>query len=199
MKETSSALTKFGIIKRAVVAVLLALMILLFVVLPAEYGIDPTGFGQALGLKDISTDKIVRVINNEQVSEQSVDQTPKSTTYHASYEQEANFLTVELELEPFGQIEYKLNAEKGTRLIYQWQSDGGTVYADLHGHTEGENTVVQYLETPEGTGESGEWITPFAGEHGWYFLNFEERTVTVSLKVGGQILSDQLINLGPQL
>jgi hypothetical protein len=45
--------TSGQLLRSTVIAVITAGVLLITIVLPAEYGIDPTGVGQALGLKQM--------------------------------------------------------------------------------------------------------------------------------------------------
>ena len=47
------------LIKSTVMAVLVAILFLLVAILPAEYGIDPTGVGKILGLTKMGEIKVV--------------------------------------------------------------------------------------------------------------------------------------------
>ena len=45
---------------------------------------------------------------------------------------------------------------------------------------------VRYIEHQEGTtSDSGSLVSPFDGEHGWYWLNLSDAPVTVTLTVSG--------------
>ncbi len=46
------------LIRSTVIAILVALFILFAFVLPAEYGIDPTGIGNVIGLKEMGRIKV---------------------------------------------------------------------------------------------------------------------------------------------
>ena len=69
-------------------------------------------------------------------------------------------------------------------------SEGG-VYFDLHGHPGKENRdqfPERFFETyATGIQTSGSGIVDpgISGYHGWFFLNLEERPVTVRLTVSG--------------
>ena len=53
---------------------------------------------------------------------------------------------------------------------------------------------MRYVEEQETAGGNGSLTAPFAGEHGWYWLNFNEFPVTVTLTVTGYF--DFLIDYG---
>ena len=53
---------------------------------------------------------------------------------------------------------------------------------------------MRYKEEDEGTGGNGSVTAAFTGEHGWYWLNYNEFDVTVSLTVSGYF--DELVDYG---
>ena len=71
--------------------------------------------------------------------------------------------------------------------VYSWSVDQGTVYSDFHGHTPeaGQGFFVRYIEHQDTTGGNGSLVAPFDGEHGWYWLNYNDFPVTVTLTVTG--------------
>ena len=53
---------------------------------------------------------------------------------------------------------------------------------------------MRYEEHQEGSGNDGSLVAPFAGEHGWYWLNYNEYPVVVTLTVEGYF--DDIIDYG---
>jgi hypothetical protein len=54
---------------------------------------------------------------------------------------------------------------------------------------------VRYLEAKDGIAEdSGSLVAPFAGEHGWYWVNIGDDPVTITLQVSGYY--DEMKNYG---
>ena len=72
-------------------------------------------------------------------------------------------------------------------IVYSWAVDRGDIYVDYHGHDVSfdPDFFVRYREQQEGTGGSGSLVAPFYGEHGWYWLNYNEYDVVVTLTVTG--------------
>ncbi len=82
-------------------------------------------------------------------------------------------------------------------MVYSWQVEGdGKVYVDFHGHdpAKGDNFWVRYEEADGISGRSGSLVAPFAGEHGWYWLNVGEEPITIKLTVTGY--QEKLIDYG---
>ena len=147
MAEMNLQTSKSSLIKSLVAAIVIAVVLLFVVVLPAEYGVDQTGLGSVLGLKDLSNDQRIQIINNPLTE----DDQAATTLFHALFEEPLEFHDVTIELVPFGQAEYKFHMSEDTTLAYHWQTDGGMIYADAHGHkmVGDEELVVQYLDTQE--------------------------------------------------
>ena len=95
-----------------------------------------------------------------------------------------------------GETEVKVKMQAGKVVVFSWQTDQGKIYVDHHGHDPsfGPDFFVRFVEEQETAGGNGSLTAPFAGEHGWYWLNFNEFPVTVTLTVTGYF--DFLIDYG---
>ena len=77
---------------------------------------------------------------------------------------------------------------EGKMIVYDWRVDRGELYSDFHGHNPdfGDDFWVRYREDQQGAASgSGSLVAPFAGEHGWYWVNINDHPVTVTLTVTG--------------
>jgi hypothetical protein len=85
---------------------------------------------------------------------------------------------------------------EGKVILYRWSVDRGDIYSDFHGHDPAVSSDfwVRYQEHQEGSGGNGSLVAPFGGEHGWYWLNYNEFPVTVTLTVTGYY--DDIIDYG---
>lgn len=176
-------------------AIIGAAMLLVLVVLPAEYGIDPTGIGGAMGLTAISapTKKLeVRDVvgGNEKVREiavpdpgQPIPLPNPAVIQLKQVDPPTRSLTVVLQ--PDQQTEIKAIMDSAQVILYSWKADG-EVYTDFHGHdpSMGEG-FVRYEEQQTGHEGHGSLVAPFSGEHGWYWLSLSDKPVTITLKVTG--------------
>ncbi|MBN1238625.1 MAG: hypothetical protein JXB36_08980 [Gammaproteobacteria bacterium] len=181
----------------ALVAVVAAAVVLVAFVLPAEYGVDPLGIGRALGLTALEqparTIEIVDVVGgNEQVVEAEIPDFGEpvplpNPAVHQAQAEPAGTETLEITIPPEGETEVKLWMDTSKSVVYSWSVDRGTIYSDFHGHTPdaGPNFFVRYIEHQETNGGNGSLAAPFAGEHGWYWLNYNDFPVTVTLSVTG--------------
>ena len=180
-----------------VVAVVVAALLLVTIVLPAEYAVDPTGIGRALGLTAMSeparTIEITDVLGgNERVQEVEIPDVGEpvplpNPAIHQEEEQPAQTRTLQITIPPEQETEIKTVLRKGKVVVYSWQVDRGTVYCDYHGHDPavGGDFFVRYREQDEGASANGSLVAPFDGEHGWYWLNYNDFPVTITLTVTG--------------
>ncbi|NOR80811.1 MAG: hypothetical protein GQ529_08265 [Methyloprofundus sp.] len=153
-------------------AVLLAFFILLAFVGPAEYAIDPTGLGKALGLTALA---------------KPVQQNTKTVVACPVGEQLAIWQDIVMITVPAKSgLEYKFYINQGAEIAYQWTADGTDLYFDFHGEPAGNKTgyFKSYRETTASQSE-GTLVAPFTGTHGWYWKNESDNAVRITLKTKG--------------
>jgi hypothetical protein len=156
------------LIKATIVAVFIAVIIFLTVVLPAEYGIDPTGAGKALGLTVLS----------ESVAPEIVQ------TQISVYELQENEAIIVVPANKG--VEYKFTMEKHANLTYEWSSEGTILHFDFHGEPKGDTTgYFESYTLADSSQMKGSMTVPFDGVHGWYWKNNTDKDVTVNLKTKG--------------
>lgn len=198
----STAPSRRGLIRSALVALVAAVAVIVFFVMPAEYGTDPTGVGAKLGLLDLAatTDDssepsggVRQVVGTypgipEQFDfyEPEVLGEPFSKTQDVAFR--TDVLTIDLDVGE--QVEYKAIMHQGDTIVYAWSVDDGAVYTDFHADP-GENAegypdqyYIRYRES-ETAQSAGSLVAPFDGNHGWYWLNIEEHPVRITLKLTG--------------
>jgi hypothetical protein len=186
------------IARSVVIAVVVAAVILVTAVLPAEYGIDPTGIGRALGLTELNAAptrsfEVKDVLaGNAGVREVEVpdfnDPVPlPNPAVHQSEDRAIETRTMTITLPPDGETEIKTVLRESKVVVYHWETDRGAIYCDLHGHDPeaGSEFFVRYREDQEGSNVTGSLVAPFGGEHGWYWLNYNDFPVTITLTVTG--------------
>jgi hypothetical protein len=99
---------------------------------------------------------------------------------------------IDIALEPFDELEYKLDLREGQAIVYHWEAlelpDPQLLYAEFHGHTErvggAPGTLMYYRKATGGT-ESGTLVAPFTGIHGWYLKSSHDQPLVVRLTVAG--------------
>jgi hypothetical protein len=165
-------------------AAIAAVAILTLFVLPAEYGIDPTGVGGALGLTGMVAAKpdAPQAAATPVATAQALP-TGASIARTGTLRQDSMTIT----LEPHSGQEVKAHMQAGDSFVFGWSTTGGPVKVDMHGEkpdaAEGEFT--SYWEEREQTSAQGNFTAPFAGTHGWYWRNKGDTPVTVTVKTTG--------------
>jgi hypothetical protein len=154
------------------IAVGLAGVLLVTVVLPAEYGIDPTGFGRLTGIDDLSEGGGSDVGRSGVVSRVE-DGPPRNHTFS-------------FELAGLQDDEYKLHMLANQSILYTWTSTG-PVNFDFHGDPDRPSRPGEFssYEDAQDDSRSGSFQAPFDGRHGWYFQNVGGQPVTITLEVWG--------------
>jgi len=176
-------------------ALLVATVIVVCFVMPAEYRIDPTGIGRLTG--------VIRLAGAKTVSASEVQAPPDASGatgaavryYDAGYR--ADFVDIPLRSGemaiPGSELEYKVRMKAGQTLAYSWTVVGienpEEFYFDFHGEAPAkepgaEATVVEYRQAT-GTASSGTLVAPFDGVFGWYLQNQSVKPVVVHLKISG--------------
>lgn len=194
--------TRSGLAKGAFWTFVGAIVVTVLIILPAEYGIDPTGLGGKIGLTrlagvsapDIDTEPRIVEGAFPQVSpddefdfyEPETLGDPFSRTHDRPFRTESMLI----DLAMYEQVEVKAVMQQGDALIYSWKLvEGEVVYSDFHADPlEVENYPelywIRYLER-EGAEASGSLVAPYYGNHGWYWLNIEENPIKIELEVSG--------------
>ena len=204
MNQPEHTPTRGTLVKSVAAALVAALVAFVLFVLPAEYGRDPTGVGALLGLNQLAAveddddhdDEPLRTVvgtypglpnpDSFDYFEPEVFGEPFSKGHGNPFRED----TFTIELDVSEQVEYKAIMERGDALLYTWSVNSATVYTDFHadpgadaeGYPEGYFIRYRESETAE---DAGSLVAPFAGYHGWYWLNIEEEPVTITLQVAG--------------
>ncbi len=189
------------LIKSTILAALAAGVLLVTVVMPAEYGIDPTGIGKMVGLKkmgDIKT-SLAKDAAAEAAKEQAVAANPapieplitkpvaeimppsavKVATTTQSHEK---IFT----LAPDAWTEIKLKMNKGAKADFVWFTDGGKANFDTHADSKTLN--IDYHNYAKGSKirDKGVLEAEFDGSHGWFWRNRSGKAMTVTLQTSGE-------------
>lgn len=183
------------LIKATVIAVSAATAILITAVLPAEYGIDPTGLGKTMGLTALSAantqsanmsnsvadnSSIVPAVVTGKVGEQPAMAAVSKTTM--PYRSDEHSLT----LQPNEGAEIKALLRKGEQFVFSWATDGSKVNFDMHGEPPNAgDEFTSYWKGRQQASAQGTFIAPFDGTHGWYWRNRGDKAVTIKVKVSG--------------
>lgn len=189
------------LLKSTLGAIIIASVILVVAVLPAEYGIDPTGLGATLGLtqmgeiknqlnKEAQSETAPPEIINSKPPEQTIiadiqTLTTETVTTEPAPAPVVNRDSTEVTLAPGEAAEIKLVMNKGDTVNYNWIVNTGHVNYDTHGDKPGVN-YHNYTKGKAVKSDTGALIAAFDGKHGWFWRNRSDKTVTVTLTVTGQ-------------
>ena len=144
------------------VALLVAALLLVAVVLPAEYGIDLIGAGAVLGLLGLAQEQPIALQD-------------------AEYRLDEASLTVG----PGGWLEYTYRMEAGATMLFSWQASGPLSY-NFHSAPDGAPPgYAESFDAQENDRAYGAYTAPFTGVHGWYWENGTAEPVTISFWTAG--------------
>lgn len=196
------------LIRSTILALFIAAGLLVTVVLPAEYGIDPSGAGRALGLTEMGQIKVSLAKEAALVSAPAVPALPTTLSVAApaivptlpvpvhvpedvppapAPAPTTNSHETAVSLKPGEGKEIKLVMREGAKARYSWSTDRGVVNYDMH--ADSVNPPRDYHGYTKGTGvgsDKGELVAAFEGSHGWFWRNRTEHDVVVTLKTEGE-------------
>lgn len=194
------------------IAAVIASALLVLVVLPAEYGVDPTGAGSLLGLTEMGRIKVQLAAEAEADAaadasavsgENGTPQGPSSAeqplavaplsaepqsqaaaTPPVDQPSQAWSDTTMINLAPDDGYEVKLVMDKGATTRFEWFTNGPKVNYDTHGDGAG----INYHGYGKGTNvdrQAGELTAAFTGSHGWFWRNRSGQPVTITVRTAG--------------
>jgi len=170
------------LIKATLIAFVVAILLLVTTILPAEYAIDPTGMGEKMGLTMLSSAEAKEAENSGKPSsllDTSLGPVWKNETAYRTD-------TTQLTLQPGQGAEIKSKMKSGDNFVFSWKIDGGVVSFDMHGEPPNAgNEFTSYWVGRNQSTASGSFDAPFEGTHGWYWKNSGPTPVTVHLTLSG--------------
>jgi len=199
-----------SLIKATIAAAALGGVLLVTTVLPAEYGIDPTGLGKAMGLTQLnsstkSTPPVPATVvtatppavNAVAAAVAAVSAAASTPTVETDNDDENSPVrkrdsayqtrTMTLSLAPGQGTEIKAVMEAGERFVFNWKTEGGAVNFDMHGEPPNakRNEFTSYWFARNQRHASGSFTAPFKGTHGWYWRNRGTKPVKVNVSLSG--------------
>lgn len=199
------------LIRSTIIAAIVALVLLVTVVMPAEYAMDPTGVGRLLGLTEMG--EIKEQLADEAAADEAAQLTavpaatqepsaepvapaqqtaavpepqtelPVATPAPAVAAQSEWQDEVRVVLTPGEGTEYKLTMKEGATASFHWVTEGGPVNFDTHGDGGGQS--ISYVKGRGVAEDKGELEAAFTGNHGWFFRNRTSNDVTLVLRTRG--------------
>jgi hypothetical protein len=207
MNDTSNPKAEKGpsratIAKGAVWTFVGAAVVTVLFILPAEYGVDPTGLGEKIGLTRLAAVSAPEMDTEPRIVEGRFPDIPAEEDFDfyepetlgdpfsRSHDKPFRTDTILVPIDAYEQVEVKTTMKQGDALVYSWKLiDGSVVYADFHADPHQvelypEQYWIRYQES-ETDSASGSIVAPFDGNHGWYWLNIEEEPIKIELTVSG--------------
>ncbi|MBX9873443.1 MAG: transmembrane anchor protein [Bosea sp.] len=200
------------LLRSTAIAIVTAAGILVTIVLPAEYAIDPTGIGRMLKLTEMGEIKTQLATEAEADRLKDGQTAPVQTPLTSTTPDRRSSLWITLAgvfvtsaragdridvaqadktdetvitLEPTKGVEYKLTMAKGAQVTFDWSVKDGVVNYDMHG-TPGPGAKEKSYKTGRAVaGDTGVLTAEFDGGHGWFWRNRGTKPVTITLRTKG--------------
>jgi hypothetical protein len=212
MTETAPTIatppSRMKLLVGSAVALAAAAVGLVVFVLPAEYGIDPTGAGEALGITQLSqageeniylkrgqarTNVLFPLDAAAKVDEATLrkimtDNGLAATTLPIRSDR------FEVELLPYEGIELKYVLAEGAPMIFSWRGTG-EVNVDMHSHPfEGGVDATESFVITDTPSQTAAYVAPFTGIHGWYWQNRTLETIKLTLDATGAFTGSKIFD-----
>jgi len=182
------------------VAIAVAAVAMIFFVLPAELGIDLTGFGEKTGLTGLAQGSSTNIYlerglkrknvvfplaGGASASEATLRSTlaakgiaiPAGATFEADH--------WDYELLPYASIEMKYRLAQGQPMIFAWHAPVPLHY-DMHSVPDaGGNPATESFAISDAPAQTAVYVAPFTGIHGWFWQNQTLNPVTVTIDATG--------------
>lgn len=194
-------LSKKKLVKAIFIGLAIGAIVLVCGIMPAEYGIDPTGAGKLFGFSRLyvpeqSAGSGAPIGNYPLIKLEDAGSGPEvprpveadNPPPKKQYDERMDSVQV---IVPAGKgIEYKVYMLKYGTMKYEWTSGSTVLFFDFHGEVAQENPpknvffqshTVAYSNNMVGT-----FVSPFEGKHGWYFRNKTVKDVAVTIRLKGQ-------------
>ena len=176
--------TSSQLLKSTMVAIGVGCTLLILVILPAEYGTDPTGVGELLGLKKMGE---IKTRLKQEFLKENIG--AKDELMVESETGKGNQDVMEFVIAPDEAIEIKLEMKKGSIAKYNWTTKNGGLNYNLHGDGhKGSQKSISYKKGRMTSSDSGEFKSEFDGYHGWFWRNRNNESVTVTLETFGDYI-----------
>jgi hypothetical protein len=208
--DTSDLPSSAQLLRSTVIALIIAAVLLVTVVMPSEYALDPTGVGRAFGLTQMGELKATLA---QEAATEAAAPTPVQTLPSAPQAPQQPVVTVAvaepvtepvaeskpalksdeltLTLKPGEASEVKLEMLDKATVSYEWSTNGVPVNHDTHGepYNGPDGYFHSYSKGQQVKGDKGELTAIFDGTHGWFWRNRSNQDVTITLKTTGEYLS----------
>lgn len=192
------------LLRSTILAAVAAIVLLVAVVLPAEYGVDPTGIGRVLRMTEMG--EIKQQLAAEAAADAAAAPAAPAQADGATGMATANAAQpstpapapapvaaaapkiewrdeMPVTLTPGEGTEIKLKMVQGAKVQYSWGVEGGQVNFDTHGDAPGKS--ISYEKGRGVAADEGILEAAFTGNHGWYWRNRGNANVKLILRTRG--------------
>ncbi|MNZ85393.1 hypothetical protein D3C78_1041820 [compost metagenome] len=209
--DTNDLPSTAQLLRSTVIALIAAVVLLVTVVMPAEYAIDPTGVGRLLGMAQMGELKVTlaaEAIAEETTAEQATAEqqpalaaaqpAPAAAPVAASPTPEPQPAPlamqqheVNLTLKPNQATEIKLEMKEGAEARFHWTANGGLLNYDTHGdpYKAPKGFYHGYGKGKQAPEQQGVLVAAFDGKHGWFWRNRTNQTVKLTLRTEGDYIT----------
>ncbi len=205
------------LLRSTVLALIAAGALLVTVVMPAEYAIDPTGVGRLLGMTQMG--ELKATLAAEAAAEEPaaepqpavaapqpvpaaipapVAAAPAVAPVVAASTAEPQqppvakqTHEVNLTLKPNQATEIKLEMKQGAEARFHWTANGGLLNYDTHGdpYKAPKGFYHGYGKGKQTPEQQGVLVAAFDGKHGWFWRNRTNQTVKLTLRTEGDYIT----------
>jgi hypothetical protein len=215
MPSRSELPSSAQLIRSTIIAATLALLLLVTVVMPSEYALDPTGAGRLLGLTEMGE------IKEQLAQEAAADEAAQMVTVQPSINEAApepvepvfeTAAVVKAEAEPEApptveqpaptmaaepewqdEVRVVLTPGEGTEFKLTMQEGAVARFAwvseggplNFDTHGDGGGQSISYEKGRNVLEDNGELKAAFNGNHGWFFRNRNDNDITLVLRTDG--------------
>ena len=162
----------------------MAAALLVTVVLPAEYGIDPLRTGRALGLTRLSAPPAAPEVAAPPAGSALL---PTLDGPIAHYPGRFKADTTQFVLGPYEFVEYKYRLEKGAAMVYSWTGTAAVIH-DFHGDPESGGRERGRQLREEGAARRQRGVHGAVFRHSWVVLGESRRRADHGYDDDGGIL-----------
>lgn len=203
------------LVRSTIIAAIVALFLLVTVVMPAEYALDPTGAGRLLGLTEMG--EIKEQLAEEAAADEAAQMVPvqssvdqkapevKESVVDEAVEEPAPSPEAEVALaepapepeiaEPQWQDEVRVVLTPGEGTEFKLTMEEGATARfswvseggpiNFDTHGDGGGQSISYEKGRGVPEDEGELVAAFTGNHGWFFRNRNDNNITLVLRTGG--------------
>ncbi|MDR9424396.1 MAG: hypothetical protein RI567_03825 [Marinobacter sp.] len=202
------------LVRSTIIAAIVALVLLVTVVMPAEYALDPTGAGRLLGLTEMGEIKVqlAEEAAADEAAQMVAVQSPSDQQEAEAVQPEAEEPTQEtasapkLEAAPEEQqasepaeskwqdeVRVVLTPGEGTEFKLTMEQGAVARFAwiseggpiNYDTHGNGSGRSISYEKGRGVPEDQGKLEAAFTGDHGWFFRNRNDNNITLVLRTGG--------------